>query len=203
MDIYLIRHGETDWNTVKRLQGSTDIPLNPYGIELAEKTAEGMKDLKIDKIYSSPLIRARKTAEIIKGDRSIDVVLEDALQEIDFGVYEGYIYHEKNYNVPDPEFMNFFDDTDHYKTPPKGESFQTLIGRTSSFVRSVINDPANEGKTILIASHGAAIRAILCGLFDIPLSDFWGGPVHKNCGVTMIRSENGKYELVFENKVYY
>lgn len=69
MDIYLIRHGETDWNRMKKLQGTTDIPLNAYGIELAEKTAEGLKDVPFDRIYTSPLIRARKTAEIIRGDR--------------------------------------------------------------------------------------------------------------------------------------
>lgn len=203
MDVYLIRHGETDWNTVKKLQGSTDIPLNPYGIELAEKTAEGMKDLVIDKIYSSPLIRAYKTAEIIRGDRPVDIIVEKDLQEIDFGDYEGYIYHEEHFNVPDPAFNDFFKDPDNYRTPPKGESFQVLIDRTSSFVRSIIEDPDNEDKTILMTSHGAAIRAILSGLFNIPLSDFWGGPVHKNCGVTLIHAENGKYKLVFENKVYY
>ena len=60
MDIYLIRHGETDWNRMKKLQGTTDIPLNAYGIELAEKTAEGLKDIPFDRIYTSPLIRARR-----------------------------------------------------------------------------------------------------------------------------------------------
>ncbi len=60
MDIYLIRHGETDWNKTKRLQGVTDIPLNACGIELAEKTAEGLKDVPFDRIYTSPLIVQRR-----------------------------------------------------------------------------------------------------------------------------------------------
>ena len=203
MDIYLIRHGETDWNTVKRLQGITDIPLNPYGIELAQKTAAGMKDIAFDRIYSSPMIRAYRTAEIIKGERPVDIIIAEALREISFGDYEGYIYHEEYFNVPDPAFFKFFDDPDHYNTPPNGESLPELIERAASFVRSVMDDPANEEKTILMASHGAAIRGILSGLFDIPVSDFWGGPVHKNCGVTKIHAENGRYELIFENKVYY
>ena len=74
MDIYLIRHGETDWNKTKRLQGVTDIPLNACGIELAEKTAEGLKNVPFDRIYTSPLIRAKKTAEIIRGDRPVELV---------------------------------------------------------------------------------------------------------------------------------
>ena len=64
MDIYLIRHGETDYNKGKRLQGTVDIPLNEKGIELAKKTAEGMKDIRFDRIYTSPLIRAKKLSLI-------------------------------------------------------------------------------------------------------------------------------------------
>lgn len=203
MDIYLVRHGETDWNIVKRLQGITDIPLNAYGVELAEKTAEGLKDVPFDQIYSSPMIRAYRTAEIIRGDRPIDIIVAPELREIDFGDYEGYIYHEDHFDVPDPDFLKLFTDPDHYRTPPNGESLPGLVERTSSFVRSVMEDPVSEGKTILMASHGAAIRGILAGLFSIPVSDFWGGPVHKNCGVTKIHAENGRYELVFENKIYY
>lgn len=92
MDIYLIRHGETDWNKEKKLQGVTDIPLNAYGIELAEKTAEGLKDVPFDRIYTSPLIRAKKTAEIIRGNRPIDLVVKEELKEISFGDYEGHHY---------------------------------------------------------------------------------------------------------------
>lgn len=107
MDIYLIRHGETDWNRMKKLQGTTDIPLNAYGIELAEKTAEGLKDVPFDRIYTSPLIRARKTAEIIRGDRPIEIIETDGLKEISFGDYEGLCYLPDNYTIPKPGFVNF------------------------------------------------------------------------------------------------
>ena len=85
MDIYLIRHGETDWNKTKRLQGVTDIPLNAYGIELAEKTAEGLKDVPFDRIYTSPLIRAKETAQIILGTRQIPLLEDPRIKEIGFG----------------------------------------------------------------------------------------------------------------------
>ena len=107
MDIYLIRHGETDWNKTKRLQGVTDIPLNACGIELAEKTAEGLKDVPFDRIYTSPLIRAKKTAEIIRGDRPVELVVTDGLKEISFGEYEGLCHEPEHYTIPKPGFRKF------------------------------------------------------------------------------------------------
>lgn len=203
MDIYLIRHGETDWNKVKRLQGITDIPLNAYGIELAQKTAEGLKDVPVDLIFSSPLIRARKTAKIIRGDRSVPIIVTDGLKEISFGEYEGLTYLPEHYNIPRPGFRKFFDDPEHYDTPPGGESLMHLRQRTSSFVRGVMETPEYADKTILMTSHGAAIRGILSGLLKLPLKDFWSGPVHKNCGVTKIHSEDGIFQIEFENRIYY
>ena len=169
MDIYLIRHGETDWNKTKRLQGVTDIPLNACGIELAEKTAEGLKDVPFDRIYTSPLIRAKKTAEIIRGDRPVELVVTDGLKEISFGEYEGLCHEPEHYTIP----------------------------------KSVINDPENDGKTFLMASHGAAIRGIMSGLLNLPIAQFWSGTVHKNCGVTCLHVENGQVTITFENRIYY
>jgi probable phosphoglycerate mutase len=202
MDIYLIRHGETDWNKVKRLQGVTDIPLNAYGIELAEQAAEGLRDVPFDRIYSSPLIRARKTAEIIRRDRKIPIILTDGLLEISFGEYEGLTFLPDQYNIPQPGFRKFFDDPEHYDTPPGGESLIHLRQRTSSFVREIMDEPDNENRTILMASHGAAIRGILSGLQNLPIANFWEGPVHKNCGVTKLHVEHGNFTIEFENRTF-
>lgn len=203
MDIYLIRHGETDYNKARRLQGVTDIPLNACGIELAEKTAEGLKEVNFDRIYSSPLIRARKTAEIIRGDRELEIISTNGLREISFGDYEGLTILEENYNIPDPDFCDFFNAPERYHTPPNGESIEHLKKRTTAFVREIMQAPENQDLTILMASHGAAIRGMLSGLQDLPVSRFWEGGVHKNCAVTLIHAEHGRYEIVFENRVYY
>ena len=203
MDIYLIRHGETDYNKGRRLQGVTDIPLNARGIELAEKTAEGLRGIPFDRIYSSPLIRARRTAEIIRGERDIPIEETEGLSEISFGDYEGLTVLEGSYNIPDPDFMNFFHAPEKYHTPPNGESIAHLRERTTSFVRAVMDAPENEGRTILMASHGAAIRGMLSGLLGLPAAQFWNGGVHKNCAVTLLRAERGAFGIVFENRVYY
>ena len=73
MELYLIRHGETDYNKERKIQGSCDIPLNEYGRELARETAEGLKDIPFDVIFTSPLCRARETAEWIARGRQIPV----------------------------------------------------------------------------------------------------------------------------------
>ena len=73
MIVYIVRHGETDWNRVRRVQGHTDIELNDYGRKLAEETAEGMKEIRLDLCFTSPLKRAKETALIVLGDRQIPV----------------------------------------------------------------------------------------------------------------------------------
>ena len=203
MELYMVRHGQTDFNKNKRLQGVIDIPLNEYGIELAEKTAEGLKDVPFDVIYSSPLSRAFQTAEIIRGDRPVEIIPTDSLLELSFGEYEGLICKGEHYNLPDPDFMKFFDNMEEYHVPPKGETIEHLVKRTSSFVLGLMNDPANADKTILLSSHGAAIRGLLTGIWPYANGGTWSGIVHKNCGVTCLHVENGRFNLVFENRIYY
>ena len=98
MKIYFIRHGETDWNIVKRLQGATDIPLNENGEALARETAEGLKEIPFDMVFTSPLKRAYRTAEIVKGNREIPLIIEERIREICFGDYEGLVSKSEGYN---------------------------------------------------------------------------------------------------------
>ena len=89
MLIYIVRHGETDWNKEHKVQGAVDIPLNKYGIHLAEETADGLENIRFDAAYSSPLSRAKKTAEVILKGRNIKIKEDKRIQEICFGAYEG------------------------------------------------------------------------------------------------------------------
>ena len=89
MRLYIMRHGETDWNKEKRLQGQSDIELNEFGRNLAYKTKEGLKDVQVDLVITSPLKRARETALIVKGDREIPVIEDARIEEMCFGEYEG------------------------------------------------------------------------------------------------------------------
>lgn len=203
MKIYLIRHGETDYNKKRWLQGRCDIELNDYGRELARLTAEGLKDVSFDIVYTSPLKRAKETAEIIIGSRSVTWIEEPRIQEISFGKYEGLCCGKTGFNIPDKTFLNFFHDTVHYQVPPKGESFEAVIKRTGSFLEELIGKKEYSGKTILVSTHGCALKAILANVNHTPVAQFWGEGVHKNCAVTILEAAENKIKIVEEGKLFY
>ncbi|MBP5726927.1 MAG: histidine phosphatase family protein, partial [Clostridia bacterium] len=87
--LYIIRHGKTDWNVRHKMQGRTDIPLNEEGRQMAEAAREEYRDIHFDICFSSPLIRAKETAEILLRDRNIPILTDDRLLEMSFGRFEG------------------------------------------------------------------------------------------------------------------
>ena len=89
MKIYLVRHGETDWNQAGRLQGQTDIDLDAQGFAQAAEAAERLKEVPFEIAFCSPLIRARHTAETIVGERKITLTTDERLRELNFGPWEG------------------------------------------------------------------------------------------------------------------
>lgn len=203
MKIYLIRHGETDQNKRKCLQGRSDIELNEYGRELARKTAAGLADIPFDMIFSSPLKRARETAEIIRGKRDIPIVCEERIQEISFGEYEGLCYGKDNYSIPDKDFMNFFDKPQDYETPPGGESFTEIIQRTGDFLQEILQNKELKDKNILISTHGCALKACLANVRGSSLAEFWGEGVHKNCAVSLVEVKDGQATVIEDGRLYY
>lgn len=203
MKIYLIRHGVTDQNKKRCLQGRSDIELNEDGRELARKTAEGLKDVKFDLIFTSPLKRAYETAEIIKRDRKIPLIPREELLEISFGAYEGLCFGQEHYNIPDERFMDFFHSPQEYTIPPGGEGFEQVIARTGVLLQELRETREYQDKTILLSTHGCALKAILANITKVSIKEFWGEGVHKNCAVSLVELINGKFVLVEEGKVYY
>lgn len=203
MKLYIIRHGETDWNVKRRFQGRADIPLNEEGRRLARITSEALKETAFTKIYTSPLKRAYETAMIIKGDRDIPVIEEPRIIEIGFGEYEGLCCGKDNFNIPDPEFMNFFDRLEAYKPPRGAEGIDELKARTADFLQEIVHNKNMENDTILVSTHGAALRGLLSYINGIGLKDFWKGGVHKNCAVTIVDVNDGRALIIEEGRTYY
>lgn len=204
MMLYIVRHGETDWNRQKKVQGHTDIPLNEYGRHLAEETAEGMKEIPIDMGYTSPLKRARETAEIILKGRNIPLLDEPRIQEIGFGIYEGIHTGTEEKEPGSDEFNLFFTDTASY-IPPKGaESVEKLYERTGEFLAELCGRRELEDKNILISTHGAAMTALLNRIKgNVTVAGFWKDEVPPNCSVTMVKVCDGRAEIVKEGIIYY
>lgn len=203
MIVYLIRHGETALNKQKRLQGQSDYELNEYGRELARVTGEALRQIPFDMAISSPLSRALETAKLVLGERRIPLVTDKRIQEISFGSYEGLCFGEEGYNIPDEGFLKFFHAPEAYVAPPKGESIDELIERTGAFWKELTEKPEYQDKTILVSTHGGALKAILAGIRQTEKKDFWGTGVHKNCAVTMIEVVEGKTTVLEEGKIYY
>ena len=203
MKLYLIRHGETDLNKQKRLQGKLDIELNDYGRKLAHMTAAGLKDVEFHIAFTSPLKRAKETAQIIIGNRNIPLIEETRIAEIGFGVYEGHCYEGENCDISDSEFINFFQHPERYCPPENGETFEEIIERTGAFWNELISSREYENKTILIATHGCALKAILANANHIPVAKIWGESLNKNCAVTILDVKNGQVRIEEEGKTFY
>lgn len=203
MKIYVLRHGETDWNRQRLLQGRSNIRLNENGRKLAKETAEGMKDIPFDIVFTSPLDRAKETAEIVLNGRDIPVIEDERIMEISFGVYEGKPWRKTEDFEGDANIYNFFNHPGQYRTVEGGESLEELAERTAEFMKDICNRPELQDKTVLVSTHGAATRGILNSLRKWEMEDFWGGRVAPNCGVAIIESENGHPVLLEQNKTYY
>lgn len=202
MKIYLIRHGETEWNHLRKMQGQMDIPLNEYGIELAEKTAEGMKDIKFDRIFASPLVRAKKTAEIIAANSCVEVETDDRLKEINFGEGEGSDINEVKADPSHP-LHNFFIHPEQFVPMEGGETFAQVQKRGLEFLKEVVFPLEGSVENVAVVAHAAIIRSIMLHVKDRELKDFWGGVYYKNCCVCEVECQDGRMTALEEAKVYY
>lgn len=203
MRLYIIRHGETDWNVLRRLQGQTDIALNENGREVARQTAEGMKNVRIDLVLTSPLQRAVETARIVIGDRQIPVLEEPMIQEISFGSLEGSQLTKELRDTPGSEYYRFFHTPELYCPPQDGESLDSLLERTGTFLELLKTRTEWMNRNILVSTHGAASRALLASVRHTAKADFWAGGVPKNCAVTIVDLEDQKWIIREQDRLYY
>lgn len=198
MLLYLIRHGETDWNKEGKLQGRTDIELNANGRFAAELTREGLKDVVFDVAFTSPLKRAKETAEIILRGRNVPIIEDERIIEVCFDEYEGA---EKN--GADDNIEYFFQAPELYVPKGEGESHKQVLQRESTFLNELFHNEEYENSTILISTHGAALSGLLCIIKGWPISDFWKGGLHKNCGMSIVEVHGGVPQIIEEAIVAY
>ncbi|MEE0954498.1 MAG: histidine phosphatase family protein [Eubacterium sp.] len=202
MRVYIMRHGETIWNKERRLQGQSGADLTETGVLLAEMTAEALKDVPFDLCYSSPLTRARHTAEIMLRGRNIPLIFDDRIQEIGFGIWEGKSIMPDKAEIDLDEFKDFHDDPYNYQPPKGGESIQDVINRAEDFWHDIIKKPDNKDRTILVSTHGCCSRALLHYVYE-DKNDYWHSGVPMNCAVSIVDVKDGKAVLTAEDQVYY
>lgn len=162
--IYLVRHGETEWNVKRLIQGHGDSPLTKLGIKQASNTAEKLKNVHFDQVFSSDLSRARDTAEIIAQERNLAIKMTEFLREKAFGDYEG-----REYDIFRTELKeyseNFAQLTSREKWNFKYPTIETdaeVIERLIRFLREVAL--AYHGRNVLVVSHAGIIGLLLIHL---------------------------------------
>lgn len=183
MKIYIIRHGQTKLNKMAALQGRSDHPLNEQGILQAERVGSLLREqgIDFDKIYSSPLSRAIKTAQIVAGQET-KLYIDDRLIEMDYGPYEGTDLKQ----LPS-ELTYFFSDFVHHPAPEGMEPLQSVVQRMGCFLDELRQKDAACGN-ILISTHAIAMKGALEYLTPGSDGRYWSKFIG-NCAV--YTAENG------------
>jgi len=185
MELYIMRHGQTESNRQHLLQGQMNTKLSEDGIQQAQEARQHFQEQGIvfDRVICSPLDRARKTAELASGFAPEDLIVDERIKEIGFGPLEGH-----KVEALDEDTLKFFKDPEHYVSPEGAEPYEQLIARTWDFLQNMLQQKP-EGRT-LVVSHGAAIHAMYLKLLDLPMIDFWTTTMG-NCGYFIVTEEAG------------
>lgn len=158
MRLFVIRHGQTNWNLEGKMQGSTNIPLNETGIKQAEGARKTVNNLDIDLIICSTLDRAKQTAEIVNKDTNAPIIYDERIMERNYGEFEG----ESSKGINFREYLNYYDN----KEIKGGETIQEFCKRVFGFLEEI--EQRYKNKTILLSTHGCVSRAIECYYNGIP-----------------------------------
>ncbi len=192
MNIYIVRHGETDWNVEKRVQGRIDTLLNEKGRQQAIFCRSYFNNVILTATYSSPLKRARESAEIIVDSRCPIITCDD-LSERNFGDWEGKLWTEV---MPELEYRKIREGVK--LRPIKGESLEELIARS----QKILIDTAlkhNENENILLVSHGGPIRSMLSLARGISYEQVPSLGEISNCSITLLSYQNRMLRPAFIN----
>ena len=192
--IFLIRHGETEWNASGRLQGRSNVQLSAVGLHQARLLAAHAPFPTADAIYSSDLIRARMTAEILAAQFNLPVRIMSELRETSFGDWEGHSIRELAENLTD-DFENFFVEPELCR-PPHGETFTDCQARIVKAVKKIIAE--NENSRVIVVSHGAAIRLLLCAALGMPIHKMWS-IAQFNMALNVLRVDDGSVTVELVN----
>ncbi len=168
---------------------------------MAEKTAEGLRNVVFDAAYTSPLRRARETASIILGKRPLELRSDDRIMEIGFGELEGADYTDVS-TGENSRLAQFYRAPLAYEPPAGGESFVQLCTRAEEFLREIIPRHLSD-RRILVVAHNGINQAMLRFLEGREISDIWKGGHQDNCAAAIVEIEEGVCRVIDRNRVYY
>ena len=179
--IYIIRHGQTQGNAAKLLQGRCDKPLNETGLEQARAAGEILRaaGIRFARVYTSPLSRAVRTGSIVA--EGVEQVIDERLIEMDYGPYEGM-----DLEHPAPEVLAFFRDFANHPAPEGMEPLSAVVARAGAFIETLRGIEGN----VLISTHAIAMKGILEYLTPESGGGYWSKYIG-NCAVYTVKWETG------------
>lgn len=167
--VYLVRHGETEWNTMAKFQGHTDVPLSEYGREQARLLGKRLSKENFIKVYASDLQRALETAKIISCFHGIDVLTRPELREMNFGFWEGLTYNEIKKSFQE-EIKKWWEEPLTTRIPG-GETLSEMVERCVLSIKNIVT--AYPEGNVIVVTHGGAIRSIVGSVLGMDLNKYW------------------------------
>ena len=187
MELHLIRHGETNWNKERRVQGQSDSHLTDLGTLQAKELGQRIAHLEFDKIYCSSSLRTRQTAEHAFPESTTEIKYLDELREIFLGPWEGHLYEDLAQSEPDSH--GHFWEQPHLFRLSGAESFFELQQRAIDAVAEIEaahRTDSVSGRKVAIVSHGALIKSYLCHVEGRSMDQLWAPPRMHNCAHSIV-----------------
>lgn len=182
MQLHLIRHGQTDWNSERRVQGQSESRLTELGIQQARQLGENLRQVHFYQVFCSSSLRTRQTAEQVFPHHEGAIQYLDELREIHMGPWEGHLYDEVESQYPD-SFRHFWNEP-HLFNVSGAETFYDLQLRAIHTIDGIaVRHPE---KQIAVVSHGALIKSVLCHVENLPMDQLWTPPHMHNCAHSII-----------------
>ncbi len=197
MRLVLIRHGETDWNRRGKIQGVTDISLNENGIKSAGELADRLKnsDYSFSVVYSSPLKRAYETGEILARELNIPIKVKENLSELCFGKFEGLSWAEVEESFPSE--YHYWNTHRKKAAPPEGESYYHKSLLVLKDLKEIVEENP-DAEDILVVSHSATLKAIMCPIKHVDYNDMLKVFVFRNLSEIVLEDRDIKEILAYE-----
>ncbi len=198
MKLILARHGQTEWNTLFRVQGRTDIPLNDVGRAQAQALAERLDCMKIEAVYASPLGRAQESARFITERQTCPLIVDERLIERDFGAWEGAIMPELS--KTQPALWDVWVKAPSLCEIPGAETVQAVYTRSMDFAKEIL--ARHKDGNIVMISHANPVKLILCHYLQT-LPDCMHRIRTDNCSYSEIRRKENDYVVSTLNETYF
>ncbi len=194
--LYVIRHCETDGNKNRIYQGHINLDVNEMGEKQLQALEKNFESIAISRVYTSPLIRAKKTAAAIAGKKNIPIIEEEGLIELCGGVYEGLTYQKIGELYP--EFKEIWTVRPWDFAPENGESMASAYNRIWECVLKIVRE--NPNQTLAAITHGAVLRCLNCRLLENDIKLMNRVPFGDNTGVSLLEFDDAlNCKLIYFN----